>query len=146
MPHLAQVIFILSPDSSLNCYALEDTPQGILTLARDCRFLKFKTKFAAEDFSPVNFTLFMILWYMHINQQTIKKNYLNRIKEIFQAGRVDNSRSFFFFFFFCFPRSSKPFLFTTGYVWVYILTKVLYLELLIFSTHEIKRVRWRQKR
>ena len=33
--HLAQVIFILSPDSSLNLYALEDTPQDIFTLARD---------------------------------------------------------------------------------------------------------------
>ena len=33
---------------------------------------------------------------MHINQQTIKKNYLNQIKEIFLACRVDNSRSFFF--------------------------------------------------
>ena len=34
---------------------------------------------------------------MHTNQQTIKKNYLNQIKEIFLASRVDNSRSFFFF-------------------------------------------------
>ena len=38
----------------------------------------------------------MILWYMHTNQQTIKKNYLNQIKNIFLASRVDNSRSFFF--------------------------------------------------
>ena len=35
MPHLAQEIFILSPNSSLNCYALKDTPKGILTLARN---------------------------------------------------------------------------------------------------------------
>ena len=55
---------------------------------------------------------------MHTNQQTIKKNYLNQIKEIFLASRVDNSRSFYLFFF-CFPRSSKSFLFTTGYVWAY---------------------------
>ena len=33
---------------------------------------------------------------MHTNQQIIKKNYLNQIKEIFLASRVDNSRSFFF--------------------------------------------------
>ena len=36
---------------------------------------------------------------MHTNQQTIKKNYLNQIKEIFITSRVDNSRSFFFFLF-----------------------------------------------
>ena len=53
-------------------------------------------KFAAEDFGLVNFTLFTILWYMHSNQQTIKKNCLNQIKEIFLASRVDNSKSFFF--------------------------------------------------
>ena len=35
---------------------------------------------------------------MHTNQQTIKKNYLNQIKEIFLASRVDNSISFFFMF------------------------------------------------
>ena len=39
MPHLAQVIFILSPDSSLNLYALEDTPRDIFTLARDSRVM-----------------------------------------------------------------------------------------------------------
>ena len=33
---------------------------------------------------------------MHTNQQTIKKNYLNQINEIFLESRVDNSRSFFF--------------------------------------------------
>ena len=38
----------------------------------------------------------MILWYMHTNQQTIKNNYLNQIKEIFLASKVNNSRSFFF--------------------------------------------------
>ena len=37
---------------------------------------------------------------MHTNQQTIKKNYLNQIREIFMTSRVDNSRSFFFFFLF----------------------------------------------
>ena len=89
-------------------------------------------------------TLFTILWHMHTNQQTIKKNYLNQIKEIFLASRVDNSRSLFFLYP-CFPRSSKSFVFTTGYVWTYRLTKVLFLEFLIFSTHEITRVRWRQK-
>ena len=91
----------------------------------------------------MNKTIFTILWYMHTNQQTIKKNYLNQIKEIFQPSRVDNLRSFFFSYF---PRSSKSLLLTTGYVWAYKLTKVLFLELLIFSTHEIKRVRWRQKK
>ena len=35
---------------------------------------------------------------MDTNQQTIKKNYLNQIKEIFLASRVENSRSLFFFF------------------------------------------------
>ena len=35
---------------------------------------------------------------MHTNQQIIKKNYLNQIKEIFLASRVDNSRSFYYFF------------------------------------------------
>ena len=110
------------------------------------RLLKFKTKFAAKDFGPINFTLFTILRYMHTNQQTIKKNYLNQIKEVFLASRVDNSRSFYLFIFFYFPRSSKPFLFSIGYLWAYRLTKVLFLKLLIFSTHEIKRVRWRQKR
>ena len=84
---------------------------------------------------------------MHANQQIIKKNYLNQIKEIFLASRVDNSRSvYLFIYFLCFPRSSKPFLFTTGYVWAYRLRKVLFLGLLIFSTHEIKRVRWREKK
>ena len=39
MPHLAQVIFDLVPRSSLNRYALEDTPQSILTLARDSRVM-----------------------------------------------------------------------------------------------------------
>ena len=39
MSHLAQVIFILSPYSSLNLYALEDTPQYIFTLARDSRVM-----------------------------------------------------------------------------------------------------------
>ena len=34
---------------------------------------------------------------MNTNQQTIKKNYLNQIKEIFLASGVDNSRSFYFF-------------------------------------------------
>ena len=77
---------------------------------------------------------------MHTNQQTIKKNYLNQIKEIFLASRVDNSRSFYLFIFPYFPGSSKSFLFTTGYVWSYKLTKVFFLELLIFSTHEIKRL------
>ena len=33
---------------------------------------------------------------MHTNQQTIKKNYFNQIKEIVLASRIDNSRSFFF--------------------------------------------------
>ena len=33
---------------------------------------------------------------MHTNQQAIKKNYLNQIKEIFLASRVDNSDPFFF--------------------------------------------------
>ena len=55
-----------------------------------------------KDFGPLNFknykNIFAILWYMHTNQQTIKKNYLNQIKEIFLASRVDNSRSLFFFF------------------------------------------------
>ena len=37
---------------------------------------------------------------MHTNQQTIKKNYLNQIKEIFLAIRVDNSRFFYFIFLF----------------------------------------------
>ena len=35
---------------------------------------------------------------MHTNQQTIKKNYLNQIKEIFLESRVDNLRSIFFSF------------------------------------------------
>ena len=83
---------------------------------------------------------------MHTNQQTIKKNYLNQIKEIFLARRVDTQDPFIFYFFSYFPRSSKPFLFTIGYVWEYILTKVLFLELLIFSIHEIKKVRLRQKK
>ena len=39
MLHLAQVIFILSLDSSLIRNALEDTPQGIFTLARDSRVM-----------------------------------------------------------------------------------------------------------
>ena len=39
---------------------------------------------------------------MHTNQQTIKKNYLNQIKEIFLESRVDNSRFFLFFVFFLF--------------------------------------------
>ena len=34
---------------------------------------------------------------MLTNQQTIKNNYLNQIREIFMTSRVDNSRSFFFF-------------------------------------------------
>ena len=73
------------------------------------KVFKVQKKFAVEDFGPVNLkklrkTLFMILWYMHTNQQTIKKNYLNQIKEIFLASRVDNSRSFYFIlFFFVFP-------------------------------------------
>ena len=37
---------------------------------------------------------------MHTNQQTIKKNYLNQIKEIFLISRVANSRSFYFIFLF----------------------------------------------
>ena len=57
-------------------------------------------KFWSSKFQKLIKNLFMILWYMHTNQQTIKKNYLNQIKEIFLASRVDNSRSFFFFFFF----------------------------------------------
>ena len=64
-----------------------------------CWFLKIQIRFAAEDFGPVNLknlikTLFMILWYIHTNQETIKKNYLNQVKEIFLASRVDNLRSF----------------------------------------------------
>ena len=61
--------------------------------------LNIQIRFAAEDFGSVNFKnliniLFMILWYMHTNQGLIKKNYLNQIKEIFLASRVDNSSSF----------------------------------------------------
>ena len=33
---------------------------------------------------------------MHTNQQTIKKNYFNQIKEIFLASRVDNLKILFF--------------------------------------------------
>ena len=66
------------------------------------RLLKFKTKFAEKDFGPVNFTHFTILWYMHTNQQTIKKNYLNQIKELSLESRVDNSRSFYLFIYFLF--------------------------------------------
>ena len=39
---------------------------------------------------------------MHTNQQTIKNNYLNQIKEIFLASRVDNLRSFYFILFYFF--------------------------------------------
>ena len=80
---------------------------------------------------------------MHTNQQTIKKNYLNQIKEIFLASKVDNSRSFYFFFLFSTIFQAVPLHYRVR-VGVQI-NKGFFLELLIFSTHEIKRVRWRQK-
>ena len=81
---------------------------------------------------------------MHTNQQTIKKNYLNQIKEIFLASRVDNSRSFFFFFLFSTIFQAVP-LHYRVHVGVQINIGFVFRTLDIF-THEIKRVRWRQKK
>ena len=102
-------------------------------------------RFWCSKFLKLIKTLFTILWYMHTNQQKINKNYLNQIKEFFLPSRVDNSRSFYFYFsLFSIIFQVVPLHYRV--VWAYRLTNVLFLELLIFSTHEIKRVRWRQKK
>ena len=81
---------------------------------------------------------------MHTNQQTIKKNDLNQIREIFMTSRVDNSRSIYFFLFsMIFQVVPLQYRVRAG---VQMNKGFLFLTLLIFSTHEIKRVRWRQKR